>query len=77
GTGSAIWSMRARPAELLPALEELGSSRGLRLLARGFSNAARDLARARRALPPTDELTAELAPEGDVLVLRAEAKLAD
>ncbi|HEY0593833.1 MAG TPA: hypothetical protein VGF40_18825, partial [Thermoanaerobaculia bacterium] len=46
GTGSAIWSMRARPAELLPALEELGSSRGLRLLARGFSNAARDLARA-------------------------------
>ncbi len=77
GEGSAHWAMRARPAELLPALEDLGSSRGLRLLARGFSNASRDLGHALRALPPTDELTAEMTREGDVLVLRAEARLVD
>ncbi|HSN68396.1 MAG TPA: hypothetical protein VLV48_04070, partial [Thermoanaerobaculia bacterium] len=46
--GAASWTLRARPRELLPALEEIGSSRGLRLLARGFSDSARDLARALR-----------------------------
>lgn len=75
GTAGAAWAMRARPAELLPALEEIGSSRGLRLLARGLSNASRDLSRALRALPPTDELEAELVREGDILVLRATARL--
>lgn len=73
--GRASWAMRARPRELLPVLEEIGSSRGLRLLARGFSDAARDLARALRALPPTDELTADLETEGGFVVLRAQARL--
>ncbi|MFN2240591.1 MAG: hypothetical protein ABR524_14490, partial [Thermoanaerobaculia bacterium] len=69
GDGRASWGLRARPRELLPVLDELGSSRGLRLLARGLSNTSRDLARALRALPPTGELTAELREEGEFVTV--------
>lgn len=75
GNGRASWGLRASPRDLLPVLDELGSSRGLRLLARGLSNTSRELARALRALPPTEELAAELREEGEFVTLTAEARL--
>ncbi len=77
GNGRASWALRARPLELLPVLHELGSSRGLRLLARGFSDAARDMEKTLRALPPSEELTAQLEREGEFVVLTAEARIVE
>lgn len=74
--GAAAWSMRARPRDLLPILDQIRSNTAIRLLAEDFAREAGDLARLFRSIPRAEEVEARLEPAGDGMMIRAAVKLA-
>ncbi|MGH9457554.1 MAG: hypothetical protein ACRD2J_07950 [Thermoanaerobaculia bacterium] len=75
GKGGAVWVMRARVRELLPAAEALGYSDALRLLAPDFASEARELAETLRRAPPAREVRAVMRQDEERLRLEAELAL--
>ncbi|HUP63907.1 MAG TPA: hypothetical protein VM557_01330 [Thermoanaerobaculia bacterium] len=66
--GEVSWHLRARPDQLLPVLDDLGSNPALRLFAEDFSRETRKLAAEIRALPPARLLVATVKGGQDGLV---------
>lgn len=58
--GAVIWMFRARPAELLPLLDDLRKNGAIRLLARDLSRGAGDLAEVLRLFPHARAVTGRL-----------------